>query len=140
MVSEAAATASEGASGHIERIPIESRCNDNEAVIAGEVESAVKELVANEMAAMVQEALDEALHKTLHKAKSGVRSVVCNVVQQEMLDLLRKGVTGYTLNAHIAKYFDTGAAPKGMSKSLLTSRLFMVPITTVATREMDTAK
>lgn len=44
--------------------------------------------------------------------------VVHIVVEQAILDLLRKDVIGKTLDAHIAKPFDTDAVPDRLSKSL----------------------
>lgn len=48
--------------------------------------------------------------------KSGIQSVAFNVVEQVMLDLLRKDVIGEALEAHIVKFFNTVAAAEGGQK------------------------
>lgn len=83
--------------------------------------------------------MDDTLYLSYHKAQSGIRSVLYNVMEQEILDLLRKKVIGETLNAGIAKFFDTDAAPVRLSKKLLTSSSFMALITTFVRRKTDSA-
>lgn len=48
---------------------------ENENVIARQVKSAVKKLVANEMTTMVEEALHEVQSKSVHYARKSVRSM-----------------------------------------------------------------
>lgn len=55
-----------------------------------------------------------------------------------MLVMLRKDVIEETLDAQIAKRFDTDAASKRLSKRLLTSSSFMAPITTFVRRKLNT--
>lgn len=74
---------------------------------------------------MDEEAQDEDLRKTMLKAQSGVRSVVYTVVEQVMLDLLRNDIIGETLDARVAKFFDTNEAAEGLSKSQFTLTSFM---------------
>lgn len=52
----------------------------------------MKEFVANEMATMHQKVLDDVLRRTIHIVQSCVRSVVYNVIERVMLNLLRKGI------------------------------------------------
>lgn len=66
---EVGAAANEDAPGKAEHCPIESRRDENDDVIAQEVESAVKELIAKEMETMVEEVLDEVLRKTIPTRK-----------------------------------------------------------------------
>lgn len=47
-----------------------------------------------------------------------------------MPDPLRKDVTGETLDAHLAKLFDTDASADRLSRDLLTSSSFMALIAT----------
>lgn len=70
---KAAVAAKEDAPSGFKRCLIESCCNENDDIIAQKVMSTVRELAANGMATMVEEALDEVLHKTLHNPQSGVR-------------------------------------------------------------------
>lgn len=77
---------------------------------------------------MVKEALDGVLHKTFHNTQSGVRSVIYNIVEQVLLDLLHEDDTKETLDAHITNLFSTCEARAGLSKKLLTSTTFMAPI------------
>lgn len=60
--------------------------------------------------------------------KSGTRSVVYSVMEQDVLDLFQNDVIGKPVDPHIAKIFDTNAATDRLSKTLLTSSSFMVPI------------
>lgn len=66
--------------------------------------------------------------------ESGIRSLVYNVDELVMLDLLRKDVIGETLKARIEKLFDTYAAIERQSK-LLIFRTFMAPIATCVRRK-----
>lgn len=94
----------EDAPCEVDNRPIEIGNNDNIDVITEEGKSAVMELVAGEMARMVEEVLHGFLRKTLHDAQSRVQSVLYNFVEQMMLDLLCKDFIGETLNEHTAKY------------------------------------
>lgn len=106
-------------------------------LVATEVKSSVKDLIANELSTMIKESLDKKLRKSLHNAQNGILSVMHSVVEQVMLNLLRKDVIEDTLEAHIPKVFDTYAAADRLSKRLLTSIKFMAPIVTVR-RKKDT--
>lgn len=88
---------------------------------------------------MVEEALDLILHHTVCNAQNGVQSVLYNVVEWIKLDLRRKDVVREALGSHIAKYSNTDAAANGLSKMLLTSSSFIMPIMTFAIREMYTS-
>lgn len=74
-----------------------------------------------------------------NEAQTDIRSVFDSVVEQVMWDLKPKDVIGETLDAHIANFFDTNAAAEGLSKRLLASSPFMVPIATFMRRRTDTA-
>lgn len=86
------------------------------------------------MAKRVKEALDDVLCKTLHNTQSGVRYAVYTVVEQVMLDLLRKDVIGGKSDTHSAKFFDMDQAIKRFSKRLGTSTSFIAPIATLVRR------
>lgn len=103
------------------------------------VQSAVKELVTNEMATLVDTALDDFLRKTPHSSQSDVRSVVWNVVEQAIFDLLCLEVLRETPDAHDKKLFDTDAALEELFKRWLASSSIMVPIATFIWREANTA-
>lgn len=93
---EAAAPANEEAPGEVRNRPIESCCSENDDVISRGVRSAVKKLVSNKMATMVEEALNDFLRETRYSAQSGVCSVFYNVVEQVISDMLRQHVNGKT--------------------------------------------
>lgn len=80
---------------------------------------------------MVEEALDDILHMTLHEAQSGVQWVVYNVHEQVMLDMIRQGISGETLDAHITKFLDTDEDIEGFLKRLLRSTSFKLLILTL---------
>lgn len=69
---EATASFSEEASSKFHHHPIESCQNKNDDKRTRDVKSAVKELIANELTAMVEKALNEALHETLHNAQRDI--------------------------------------------------------------------
>lgn len=71
------------------RKPSSRRPPQNEKdVITRVVEFTVNELAPNEKVTMVQGALDDVLRKIFHTVQSAVRSVIYNVAQQVMLNLL----------------------------------------------------
>lgn len=102
----------------------ENRRKENEHVIAREVKSTVKELLANEMATLVEKALHDAVHNTFHRTQRGVLSVSKNAFEQVISDFLRKDFIGETLD---------------VSRRLLTSTSFMAQIATFVRRETATA-
>lgn len=57
----------------------------NEDVIVGEVKSAVKELIANELMEIVEESLDDILRTSVQNTQGGIQSFLYNVVEQVML-------------------------------------------------------
>lgn len=85
----------------------------------------------------MEELLDDIFWKSLHNAQSGTRSVVYNFVDRAMLDLLRKDIIGETLDARIAKIFDTKAAADKFSKKLFTSTSFVARIGTFLRHKTD---
>lgn len=97
------ASANEEVPSEADQRPIESRRDENDELIAREVKCAEKQLVANKMATMVKEVLNDVLRKTLHNVQSSGQSVVYNVVEHVMLDLVCKDVIRETLDAHLAK-------------------------------------
>lgn len=103
------------------------------------MKSAVKLFVPYNKPSMVEEALDDVQSRMYHRAQSGVLSVVFNVVEQVILDLLPKDVIGKLLEAHIAKSYDTDECAEGLLKRLLTSNYFMSPLATFVRCRMDTA-
>lgn len=72
-----------------------------------------------------------------HKVQKGIWSVVYNVVEQVMLDLLCKEVICETLDTKIAKCFDMEAATDRLSKRILTSSLFVLAFATFMRRKTD---
>lgn len=111
---EAAAAANEGAPVKNESRQISNRHTNEGDVIAREVRSAVSDLVTTELATVLEESLENILRESFHNWQSGIRSVVYNVLEQVILDLLRKDVIGETLEAHIGKVFDTDEAAEGL--------------------------
>lgn len=98
---------------------VEDRSGDR--IIGDEAKAAVKQLVNKELKTLVQKLFDGIICMLSHDALCQVRSVDYNVVQQVMLDLLRKGVIGKILEDHNAKLCDISR----LSKKFLTwSSLF----------------
>lgn len=108
-------------------------------VIVREVESAEKEWVANKMATMIEDAPDDVLGKTFHILPSGVWTVASKIFEQIMLSLRWKNGIGGTLEAHIAKFFDTGESSEWFSKRMLTAISSMVRIATFVQGKTDLA-
>lgn len=69
------------------------------------------------------------LSTSLHNLQSGIRWVVYNIIEDVMLDLLRKGVIWEMIDAHII-VFNTDGDAEGLSKRLLVPNLFMTPVAT----------
>lgn len=86
---------------------------------------------------MIKEWLNNILRTSFHNAQSSIRSVVYNVFEPAMLNLLGQDVIDETLDAQIAKFFDTDAATEGLSKRLLTWSSFMEPIGTLDRRKTN---
>lgn len=103
-----------------------------------DVKCTVKEIVANETVAMVQEMLDEDLCKSLYNMQSAVRSVVCCFVDQVMLDLLPGGVNGKMIVAHTAEYFNTYTAAERLLKRPFNYSSFMAFLATFGRRKSAT--
>lgn len=87
---------------------------------------------------MAEESSDDILRTSFHNFQSGFQSVVCKVVGQVMLNLLRKDVIEKTWDAHTSKLFNIYAAAERFLNSVLPSSLFMAPISTFARLETDT--
>lgn len=109
----------------------EGRC------IANKAKTALKQLVSDELATLVEGSLDDILPTSFHSAQSGTRQVVYNVMEQIIPDELSEVVIGY-LDAHIAKILDTYATADRVLKKLLTSSIFMAQIATSVQRNSDT--
>lgn len=107
--------------------------------IGDEAKDGVKKLVTEEIKTLVAESLDTILRNSYNKAWSGIRSVEYNVRKQLLLDSLREEVIAETLEPHVRKYFDNDAAADRLSKKLLTSRAFVVPIATLVRHRTDSA-
>lgn len=101
-----AAAANEEVRVEQESRQIENRRTREEDVIALEVKHEVTELDRTELSTMIEEWLEEILWKSFHNVQSCIQSVIYNVVEQDMLNLLRKDVIKETIDAHIAKFFD----------------------------------
>lgn len=86
-----------------------------------------QEVLADEFPTLIEEALDDKWEKSYHNARSSIQAVFCNVVEQEVLDLLRKNSLGNKSNAHMAT-FSTDKQPLITCRNILTSSLFMTPI------------
>lgn len=102
--------------------PKASRCTSDEDMSTEEVKYAVRGLVTKKMLTMNRKSLDNKLPKSLHNAQSGIPSVVCNVINQLMMDLLHKGIIGDTSEAHIVKFLSTDGAAIMQTMRLLTSK------------------
>lgn len=94
---------------------VKNRHTNEENVIARGGKHAVHELLTTEPATMVYESLDGILGTSFHKRQSSIRSVVYQVVQQVMLDLLRMDVIGEMIEAQIAKLYNMDVVTDGLS-------------------------
>lgn len=72
----------------------------------------MNDLATNLLVRIVKESLDDILWTSFHNTKSVMQSVIYSVIELAKLDLLRKDVTGKTLEAHIAKLINNDAAAK----------------------------
>lgn len=99
-------------------------------MIAGEVESAVKELVTTKLGTMVEKSLGDILRTSIHNAQRGIQSVIYRDLEQVMRYRIQKDVIGEMIDAHIAKFLDTDAVAEGLSTRLQTSSWFIAPIVT----------
>lgn len=97
----------------------------------------VKQLATYAFATLVDESFDDMLCFSYHSAQSGFRSVVYIVLEQVLLDLLHKDVISDTMDALMTKCFDTCAAAKKLSKSLLKLSSFMAPLVTFVQRQIS---
>lgn len=138
MVGRNAAASNKEVPSEGDPLPIEGCRNEIDDEIARELKSTVNELVANEMVTIVEERLYDVLCKMLPIKQSEVRSVLYEVVEHIRLDLCRKQVIGKRLDSSIAKEFHTNAAAEGLSKRLLPSNAYMVPMATCVRRTTDT--
>lgn len=127
---EVAAAANDEVSLEHKSLHIENWCTNEEDMIAREARPAVVEIATNELSTMVDEFVKDILGTSLYKVQRGTQWVVYIVVEKVMLEVLRKDVIRERLDAHIAKFFDTNAPAKALSRRLLTFNSLMVPITT----------
>lgn len=115
--SKALAAAKEEAPIRQESNQLENSRTNEEEVIAREVKSALKDLVSTKLATIVEGLLDIILGKLSNSAQNGIRSVFYNVMEQFMLELLRKDVIEEMLDAHLGKFLDTEQPPSGFQRS-----------------------
>lgn len=85
-------------------------------MIAREFRSAVKEMVTKELLSTVGESLNDFIGTSFYNTQSIIWSVIYNVVEQVVLDLLRKNVIAETIDLHIAKILDSDGAPSGFRR------------------------
>lgn len=63
-------------------------------MIAREVKLAVKGLTSTELGTLVENSSETIMSTSSHSAQSSITSIVYNVFEQVMMDLLRKDVIG----------------------------------------------
>lgn len=100
---------------HIEKPHI-----SEEDVIARVAKSTIKEMVTEGLSTIIEDLMDHILRTLLHNAQSSIPTVVYNVVEKVVLDLMYKEVVEKTLDTHKVKLLDTGETAEGLSKRLLT--------------------
>lgn len=108
-------------------------------MITREVKYAVKQLVTTKLSTMVEESLDDIMRTSLRNAQTSILSVVYNVVEKVILELVRNNVIRETLGTQPVKFIETDAVSEGLLKMLLASSSFMEPIATFLRRQKDTA-
>lgn len=79
----------------------------------------MKDSVANGKETTVEKALRDVLPKTFHNEQRDIRPFEFIIVEQDMLDLLRKDVIGEMLDVHNSKFFETGEATEELSNRCL---------------------
>lgn len=55
---------------------------------------------------LIQKSLDDTSHKSLQTARRDIWLVLCNIIEEVILKLLRKDVIGDTSDAHLADLID----------------------------------
>lgn len=88
---------------------------------------------------MAKDSPEDILSNSFYNVQNGIWSVMYELVEHVMLELLCKDVIGEKFHAQIAKFFDTDVAVEVLSKWMLTFRLSIAPITTFVSRKSDTA-
>lgn len=76
------------------------------------------------METLAEEALDYVLLDTFHNLQRVIRSVLYTLVEQVMIDLLGKDVTGERLDARVMNIFDLYEAAEKLSGGLLISTFY----------------
>lgn len=95
-----------------------------------EGKAVVKQLVAGKLTKLVQGTLKDILCTFYQNSQSSIHSVVYIVVEQVMLNLLRKDAISETLVGHNTKFVNAEAATDRLSDKLLTWSSFLAPIAT----------
>lgn len=88
---------------------------------------------------MVEELSVDILMTLFHNAQNSIRTVIYDVLEQLMLDLVCEELIRELLKAHITKYIYADAGVAGFSKRLLTARSFMAPIAIFVKRKTVTS-
>lgn len=83
---------------------------DNKDVIAPDLKFAVKELVAKELLALVEESQDDILSTSSDPLQSSIPWDVGFLLEQAIFGLPHKDMIGEMLYAHIGKFFKTNTA------------------------------
>lgn len=68
-------------------------------MIARVAKPAVWEIVPIELSIMFNTSLEENLRTSFYEGQNGIRSGAYNVTKQKIMELLRKDITGVTLDA-----------------------------------------
>lgn len=108
-------------------------------MISREVKSDINDSATHGLLTIISGLLNDISRTSLHNSKCGLRLVLYIVIEQRVVDLFRNEVIRKTLHAHAASVLQAGEAHESLSKIMLTSSSFMVPIAIFVRRKKDTA-
>lgn len=99
-------------------------------MVAKQVVRTTEQLGFKGIQLLVAELVDDILECANQKARVKARSIVYNVVEQILLDLLSRELMEEILANYIVKYFDTTDTAYRVGQKLLSTNSFMAPIAT----------
>lgn len=100
-----------------------------------QITNTMEQMVAKWISTLVVDSLGDILQCPYEKVGMGGRSVVYNVIEKMLFDLLRREVMNKFLDKPIANYFDTSEAVDKISGKLLFTNAFITPIAAIIQRK-----
>lgn len=96
-----------------------------EAMVATQIAGTMEKTVAQEISSFSPDSLDNILQCTYENARAGIFPIISNIVEQVILDLLRRDMIGKTPFEHISSYFDFIDAVNRVQGRLLLAYSFL---------------